>query len=486
MPPNPEFLSRSECVIVELYIIMLVITISDDSEPWNIASEYGGSFQEGQIIDESFFEDSSNHNDDYMNSLESDHSNIFFEILTNSTQEDEIQPEQPIENNDLAAFAYAVRGQQRSGLLHDNWNKIRNSAGKYQRSHAIQLLELSRVVVPEEGCGFEEIDQFQKYFAEQNTAIVVYAFTEFGRGQPPIYNDSIIYVTRDDDVEKLETGSMLGQLTDELASYGEESVERLRYAATTPTVKSVQTLGTPLERLDGEMSNILQGDYSDEREKCRSYQQVLQRYLQLKDTDAKKKIDEKKSDSSDTGDVGDAADDDTPETSEPKKKIPDSFDRMIVESVPARSRNNTKHLLNWLRRDGNISWSDKGVVTIDGSLVTGNMLDLVNEMMRSRKASPTAGTSQFADALRRVGTPSAFIDNKQYRRFIAEPTRFGDTEEETSSNSSPEAKSGGKRKRQKGDLTYIESENTTPRRPRSGVAAPGVTVKKWMRLSTPR
>ncbi|KAL7292714.1 hypothetical protein TKK_0013837 [Trichogramma kaykai] len=88
----------------------------------------------------------------------------------------------------VCAFAYVVRGDQRSGSLHDNWNKIRNPVGRYQREFTSQLIEQARVVIPADGCGFREIEEFQKYFAEQDTAIVIYAFKDFGRGVPPIYD----------------------------------------------------------------------------------------------------------------------------------------------------------------------------------------------------------------------------------------------------------------------------------------------------------
>ncbi|KAL7293763.1 hypothetical protein TKK_0012826 [Trichogramma kaykai] len=68
-----------------------------------------------------------------------------------------------------------------------------------------------------------------------------------------------------------------------------ESVERLGCGGGSDIVivehkKSVQTPGTPLERLDAEMNEILLAPCSDECAKSNRYNNVLQRYLQLLQT----------------------------------------------------------------------------------------------------------------------------------------------------------------------------------------------------------
>ena len=88
----------------------------------------------------------------------------------------------------VAAYAYAVRGQIRTGDLHEHWNKIRRSESRLQRSAAIELVNLANVRVPDEGCGLEEIRKFQIFFATRCTVIVVYNFSTFARGNPPIYD----------------------------------------------------------------------------------------------------------------------------------------------------------------------------------------------------------------------------------------------------------------------------------------------------------
>ena len=60
----------------------------------------------------------------------------------------------------VAAYAYAVRGQTRTGKLHDYWNSIRKSNGRVQKEAAEELVKLSNTEVPSNGCGIE-VHRFQ-------------------------------------------------------------------------------------------------------------------------------------------------------------------------------------------------------------------------------------------------------------------------------------------------------------------------------------
>ncbi|CAB0029090.1 unnamed protein product [Trichogramma brassicae] len=104
----------------------------------------------------------------------------------------------------------------------------------------------------------------------------------------------------------------------------QESVERLDSSSSTVAdaaasatgiffkkKKSVQTPGTPLERLDAEMNEILLAPGTDEREKWTRYSAVLQRYLQLKERSRDGKIlyNKKKTNSNDDDGGGGGGDD---------------------------------------------------------------------------------------------------------------------------------------------------------------------------------
>ena len=64
----------------------------------------------------------------------------------------------------VAAYAYAVRGQTRTGKLHDYWNSIRKSNGRVQKEAAEELVKLSNTEVPSNGSGIEEVHRFQNFF----------------------------------------------------------------------------------------------------------------------------------------------------------------------------------------------------------------------------------------------------------------------------------------------------------------------------------
>ena len=54
-----------------------------------------------------------------------------------------------------AAYAYAVRGQIRTGKLQEYWNLIRRSNGHIQKKAAEELMNLSYTRIPLEGCGVQ-------------------------------------------------------------------------------------------------------------------------------------------------------------------------------------------------------------------------------------------------------------------------------------------------------------------------------------------
>ncbi|KAL7292591.1 hypothetical protein TKK_0013723 [Trichogramma kaykai] len=147
-----------------------------------------------------------------------------------------------------------------------------------------------------------------------------------------------------------------------------ESLDRLGYGSDVVIVKqkkSVQTPGTPLERLDAEMNEILLAPCSDERAKWNRYNNVLQRYLQLKKTS--QHIIEKKIKTEEQTDADEASDTGKDEASATSSAPIKSVDAFIVESVPAKYRHNAKNLVEWLRKDGSVKWSENGSVSIANS-----------------------------------------------------------------------------------------------------------------------
>ena len=88
----------------------------------------------------------------------------------------------------VTALAYVVRGQIRSGQLHEYWNNITRGKNRTQTTAALDLINCAGVNVPSAGCGYNEIIIFQEHLATHGIAVVVYTFQNFGRGDLPLYN----------------------------------------------------------------------------------------------------------------------------------------------------------------------------------------------------------------------------------------------------------------------------------------------------------
>ena len=225
----------------------------------------------------------------------------------------------------------------------------------------------------------------------------------------------------------------------------QECLERLQDFPS--QLSSSQTPGTTLSRLDAEMHRILNADDKNEREKWTRYQQVLQRYLHFKDAAVKK----------DTTTSGD---------SETKKNSDiEKIDEVIIESLPQKYRNKATKLLRSLRDAGNVKW-DNNQLLINGALVHGHIVDLVNDAMRARRGNPPHGHREFASALRSASIPLEYIGNQRVKLIVGAsvtPVSLSDSnqrtvvdrshhdaEEEVTSpeiTSTPTSRSGQKRKK---------------------------------------
>lgn len=193
----------------------------------------------------------------------------------------------------------------------------------------------------------------------------------------------------------------------------QESIELLTRSSNDRTV---QTPGTTLSRLDEEMNEILNSDnFKDEREKCKAYLQVLQRYLHFVGG-MKRNTTPPKDDalrviySRDEEEEG-------KEEEEKKNKIGCMSDSFILESVPQKFRLKAKLLLDHLHSNASnrLNWDNYGTISIDGVRIPeSNIVDLVNEAMRSRKTTKPSGRYHFATFLRSVKVPREFVGNQDF------------------------------------------------------------------------
>lgn len=188
---------------------------------------------------------------------------------------------------------------------------------------------------------------------------------------------------------------------------------------------SVRTPGTPLSRLDAEMSRILNSPSPhNEDERWKMYKEVLWRYLHFvraarnhEDTRNAGEEDENVADTRE----GESLD---PSSSQLERSLTikrnltmlESISK-IAESVPKTYRADARLLTRYLLDKAvpnRINWNERGVVTIDGNVVKdSNIADLINDAMRERKTVKAVGRVQFAQLLRDLNTPSILVKNSK-------------------------------------------------------------------------
>lgn len=174
------------------------------------------------------------------------------------------------------------------------------------------------------------------------------------------------------------------------------------------TLKTVQTPGTELTRLDHEMHRILNSDPKDEGAKWKMYQQVLQRFLRLTEEMRGHHLEKME-----TTDVEKPAED--------PQDVAD-MENIVMESVPARYKVKARLLYKTLQNTPNnvFSWNDKGTVSINGKPIeNSNVVDLVNEAMRARKTVKAVGREQFVSLLRSINVPREYIGNNEFWSLLS-------------------------------------------------------------------
>ena len=187
-------------------------------------------------------------------------------------------------------------------------------------------------------------------------------------------------------------------------------------------MKTVQTPGTTLTRLDSELSEILNSNvYANEREKWIAYNQVLQRYLRL--VEHEKSLTATMSQNKTNGEEeGEEEERVSEEMQAQSAVLADGIksrlnDTLIIDTVPKKFRAKAKLLLRNMHRNaspGKIVWDKNGVVSIDGAKIpNSNIVDLVNDAMRARKHVRPVGRGHFAKFLQQIEMPREFIGNAE-------------------------------------------------------------------------
>lgn len=195
-----------------------------------------------------------------------------------------------------------------------------------------------------------------------------------------------------------------------------DMMERKENIQTAPMTKS-------MIRLDKEMDGILEDGKKATDDKISQYHQDLQRFLEIQEKKKQYiptvKIHEEKTPRP-TSQEDDTSNEESHEPGVVEKRH--LSDDEILESVPKNSRTLARSMINRLKANReHISWNDKGVTTINGHPVPGsNIIDLVNDQLRSRKDFDPKGWELFTESLDKINMPKYLMRNEKRRSHIAQ------------------------------------------------------------------
>ena len=194
-----------------------------------------------------------------------------------------------------------------------------------------------------------------------------------------------------------------------------DTLERKEKIQTIPETKS-------LIRLDKKMEGILENDGQTVDDKAFQYNQDLQRFLDVQVQKRQHiptvKI-HKEEPSNEKKDAGIQQLDSAVREQEDSKSQP-LTETEILSSIPKNIRTLAQSMINRLQANNDqISWNDKGEVSIDNQVIPGsNIIDLVNDQLKSRKSFNPIGWKLFTESLDRINMPKYLMRNEKRRTHI--------------------------------------------------------------------
>ena len=156
----------------------------------------------------------------------------------------------------------------------------------------------------------------------------------------------------------------------------------------------VNPLHRTMGQLDREMENVLQRNDLTDAEKVQRYNQILQRFLEYSGKD--------------TGPV--------PTQAPPSNPL---LEQQTIELVPKPYQKKAMVLMQRIKDHPDMGWTKEGAFVYKGRPVSGsNMIDLVADLMRSRKNRNPPGWQEFARALQETNIPQELVGNQARWRYM--------------------------------------------------------------------
>jgi hypothetical protein len=179
-----------------------------------------------------------------------------------------------------------------------------------------------------------------------------------------------------------------------------ESVARLQEKPTVPTPQS------QMNSLDSEMAVVMRKKYTDDSEKWKRYNDVLQRYLHFAGENRKPIRIELGS---------------LEAKQETTVKKDDTLRDQLLAMMPKTYKDLGLKIYDYLSSDTSpVKWDSAGTVSINGTpLPSSNIIDLISDLTRSRKHFHPHGAEKFMHALARMNIPLELVPNEHRRTTIS-------------------------------------------------------------------
>ena len=184
-----------------------------------------------------------------------------------------------------------------------------------------------------------------------------------------------------------------------------------------------------LQALEENMKNILARTDLPDDAKVSMYQQALHHYLQYDHArriepvsvtmSAPKSANERYTENEPLSDRS---------VAEPDRRPIDDLTPQILQSIPKPFQRKAALLIGKLKNNDVMSWNNNGELIYDGDVVKGsNVIDLVNDVLKSKKGFDPHGWQHFAQGLARANAPESVIGNVLRRTAVRQYKQLGST-----------------------------------------------------------
>ena len=187
----------------------------------------------------------------------------------------------------------------------------------------------------------------------------------------------------------------------------------MMHQGTTSVTAPVNPIHRSIVNLDDDMKTVLDRRDLTDQEKVRQYNQILQRYLEYQDHLR------------------------TPSLSKISQNVKEDEEE-IIRTVPPKYQRKAEHILKRIQHAPNMNWNERGEYIHNGEVIKGsNIVDLVNDVVRHRKAFHPHGWQEFARALGQGNVPQDLIGNRKRWDWMHRESATSDAFS-TAEESSPE------------------------------------------------